>query len=171
MDFLSIKEIVKNTISYTNKKKRDYIKLFISIQIFSLCVSMVILKISFNIFLKISNLDNINNSNIITLFKSPESILGLILLFTLAVIVVYLEFSLSITVIITDQKGIRVSIKDIIKLSFKNMKKILGVQLIPLFLYFLLMIPLAGLGLNSLITGSISIPDFIKCECKIKCIS
>lgn len=161
MDFLSIREIVNNTISYTNKKKRDYIKLFISIQIFSLCVSMVILKISFNIFLKISNLDNINNSNIITLFKSPESILGLILLFTLAVIVVYLEFSLSVTVIITDQKGISVSIKDIIKLSFKNMKKILGVQLIPLFLYFLLMIPLAGLGLNSLITGSISIPNFI----------
>lgn len=161
---LSIWQIIKNTFKSIYSNKISYLNIVVILQFVNSTITIFIISILFSIARDAVNLSNIDIKNFSVFLKNPKSIILLILIFIVIAFSTYIDFSFLTLGTIANQKNIKISVLDIIKNAFLKFKNLFNTQLFFLVGYFILMIPVANLGLNSIISKKIYIPNFIKNE-------
>ena len=98
------------------------------------------------------------------ILSNPISILLLIVYILIFAFFVYLEFSLLTLMIYGSINNNHFSWKTAVKKTIFKIRKLFGFQMILFILYILAIIPIANLGLNSIILEKVHIPDFLITE-------
>ena len=98
------------------------------------------------------------------ILSNPISILLLIVYILIFAFFVYLEFSLLTLMIYGSINNNHFSWKTAVKKTIFKIRKLFGFQMILFILYILAIIPIANLGLNSIILDKVHIPDFLITE-------
>ena len=143
------------------RNKTSYIVNASLLQLIVLAISSTYLAFLFRLMLVFSGHTQLTNKNWSDIFFHPASAAILILFILSVAFVMYIEFSLLIFMIYGGFENTGYSVKTIIKNAFINVRKLFGPQMLFFILYFILMIPVANLGLSSILTNNLYIPKFI----------
>lgn len=147
---------------YTNKFN-FYIKA-VFLQLILSAIGSFLIRFVFRLILISCGLENLNIDNFFELFDNPLSIILLIMLFLLISVLIFIEFSaLTLMVYLSYNDG-SFSWSKNIKTAFMKWKKLQIRQLFFFIIYFILMIPVSNLGLSSIFSEKLKIPDFITGE-------
>lgn len=107
----------------------------------------------------ISYLSNENIGEILTQHPAVALLLGLTLLFIL--LAVFFEFTFLLLSVYFIQQKEAVSLKQLLKMTLLQMKKIRPSVILFFIFYFLLVLPIGGLNFNSDLLSRIKLPAFI----------
>lgn len=158
MSFINQLKIIKDMIRnhfYT------YLKAIIIIQgLWSLIISPLIIYL----FLKaihFANLNSLTEHTILLIIKNPLSLSAIILIFLITCCFTFYEQAYFLTLVAAHKNNQLVNPKEIIKKINKKLKYFISFQFIFLIIYFLLIIPIATIGMNSIIANQLKIPNFI----------
>ncbi len=111
--------------------------------------------------LKSNGLDYVTNENLTELFLNPLSLLALLALVGLFCAFLYFQMIALFLYFHDTNQGKRISIKKLLSLSFKKIKRLSFSSHLCLIFYTLLFIPILGIPFNTLFLRGIRIPDFI----------
>jgi glycerophosphoryl diester phosphodiesterase len=138
-----------------------YLKSIIIIQgLWSLIVSPLIIYL----FLKaihFANLNSLTEQTILQIVKNPLSLSAIILIFLITCCFTYYEQAYFLTLVAAHKNNQLINPKEIIKKINKKLKYFISFQFIFLIIYFLLILPIAAVGMNSIIAKQLKIPNFI----------
>ncbi|TLG79616.1 glycerophosphoryl diester phosphodiesterase membrane domain-containing protein [Vagococcus zengguangii] len=143
--------------------KRDYIKANVLFNLLRIAIISPILGFLGQQILKINGFDGITESTIFSLFKNPKSFALIILIVLIFIFAIFFEFGLYF--LYADHHG-RNPLKfrqSLLKL-FKKLRYFVSFQALLFLIYFVLMIPLASIGLEGSFTSDLYIPYFITDE-------
>lgn len=161
---INIKEMQRQVRKNIYENKFNFYVKAVFLQLILSSIGIFNIKIIFQLILISSGLENLNIENYLELFENPISIALIILLFLVISIITFIEFSaLTLMVYLSYNKGYFSWSKNI-KTAFKKWKNLQVRQLFFFIIYFILMIPLSNLGLSSIISEKLTIPDFITGE-------
>ena len=104
---------------------------------------------------------NLNQKTFLLILSNPISIMLLIVYILIFAFFVYLEFSLLTLMIYGSINNNHFSWKTAVKKTILKIRKLFGFQMFLFILYILAIIPIANLGLNSIILEKVHIPDFL----------
>lgn len=161
---INIKEMQRQVRKNIYENKFNFYVKAVFLQLILSSIGIFNIKFIFQLILISSGLENLNIDNYLELFENPLSIALMILLFLAISIITFIEFSaLTLMVYLSYNKGYFSWSKNI-KTAFKKWKNLQVRQLFFFIIYFILMIPLSNLGLSSIISEKLTIPDFITGE-------
>ncbi|MBO1198909.1 glycerophosphoryl diester phosphodiesterase membrane domain-containing protein [Staphylococcus simiae] len=133
----------------------------ILLQLVMVIISSTYLIVLFNLMLMAASQSQLTNKNWMTIISHPLS-LTLLMIFILSIaFLIYVEFSLLVYMIYAGFDRQIITIKSIIKNALYNVRKLIGLSFIFFLLYLILMIPIANLGLSSVLTKNLYIPKFL----------
>lgn len=112
----------------------------------------------------ITHQPNLNKDNFFAVLTNPLGLSMMILYIFTVAFLTFVEFAILITLVNSRRKGEPLVAREVLKISFQNLRSLVGVQFVFFLLYFIMMIPLENLGLSSTITEKIYIPRFITGE-------
>lgn len=147
---------------YTNKY--SYIMNTALLQVFMLTIGGVFLSTIFKGMLFVSGESNLTKDTFYSIITSPISLVLVFVFILMLSFLMFIEFSILTLNVYGNSVGKRYSLKVIIKNAFKKIKTLLGFQVIFFILYFITIIPLANLGMGSILTDDLFIPKFITGE-------
>lgn len=146
------------------KNKYNYITTAMFLQFFIVFGGILVLSSIFELILVVTNQTNLTQSSILNILLDPWGfILSLIYIFMLAFLM-FIEFSVLTINVYGSSMGQRYSARDFVKNAVKKSKMLVGPQIIFFLLYFISMVPVANLGLGSILTQDLYIPKFITGE-------
>ena len=158
MSFINQLKTIKDMI---HKHFYTYLKSIIIIQgLWSLIVSPLIIYL----FLKaihFANLNSLTEQTILQIVKNPLSLSAIILIFLITCCFTYYEQAYFLTLVAAHKNNQLINPKEIIKKINKRLKYFISFQFIFLIIYFLLILPIAAVGMNSIIAKQLKIPNFI----------
>ncbi|MCH4177923.1 MAG: glycerophosphodiester phosphodiesterase [Streptococcaceae bacterium] len=158
MSFINQLKTIKDMI---HKHFYTYLKSIIIIQgLWSLIVSPLIIYL----FLKaihFANLNSLTEQTILQIVKNPLSLSAIILIFLITCCFTYYEQAYFLTLVAAHKNNQLINPKEIIKKINKKLKYFISFQFIFLIIYFLLILPIAAVGMNSIIAKQLKIPNFI----------
>ena len=82
----------------------------------------------------------------------PASVILLIIFILSVAFLIYVEFSLLVYMVYAGFDRQIITFKSIFKNAFVNVRKLIGVPVVFFVIYLMLMIPIANLGLSSVLT-------------------
>lgn len=107
-------------------------------------------------------IDYLSYDNIATIFSKHPGVLGsLFIVLVLILLLVYFEFTFLLISVYFIKKRKPVSLKQLLRMTVLQLKKVRPVTFLFLLAYFLLILPLSGLSFNSDLLSKIKIPSFI----------
>lgn len=155
-----ISEIYRNL--YQNKV--SYIINAALLQIIMVLVSSFYLSFLFQLMLNFSRETQLNKENFVHIISTPINIIIIaIFIFSLAFLM-FIEFSFLTLLTYGYYKKESYALKSIIKSAVRAFRQLFGLQFLFFILYFILTLPLANLGMSSLLTEDLYIPKFITGE-------
>lgn len=160
---ITISSLFKNVWKNMYKHKFTYISIATILQLVMLSGMWLIGRI-FQLALIIAGKEHLDKNNILSIFSNPFSLIILLALVLVAAFFMFIEFStLTFTIYgqLTDNKY---SIRNIASNAWEKMRNLVGVQILFFIGYFILTIPVANLGIKSVISKSLYIPKFITGE-------
>lgn len=109
-----------------------------------------------------SDINYISYDNLSTILQHhPLTFIGLIVMLILLVLAVYFEFTfLLLTVYFIEQKQ-KIDLKQLLKGSLQQIKKVKAGNLLFFLFYFLLILPFIGMNFNSALLAKFQMPAFI----------
>ncbi|MBP2098039.1 glycerophosphoryl diester phosphodiesterase membrane domain-containing protein [Enterococcus rivorum] len=112
--------------------------------------------------LKRGNINYLSSDTIpIILVKHPMVLVSLLLVLLLILIATYFEFTFLLLSVFFIKKRKKITLKQLLKGSFAQLKKIRFSTILFFLFYFLLILPFSGLSFNSDLLSKIKIPAFI----------
>lgn len=144
--------------------KYTYIVNVALLQLFLMTIGSFLLSTVFKLVLLVSNQSNINQTNITQVLKNPFSLLLIVGLIIVLALLLFIEYSLITMLIYSKIRDTHFSLRSIGKNALSKVKMIIGIHLLFFVGYFILMIPLANLGISSALLEEIYIPKFITGE-------
>lgn len=160
----SIKELFVLSWKNIYRNKYSYIINTAILQIFMMYIGVFLLSTIFKFILYVSGQTNLTKDTIFLILTNPISVLLIFVFIILMAWLMFIEFSILTLTIYGNTVGKKYSLKVVIKNAFKKIKNLLSVQILFFIIYFILMIPLANLGMGSMLTDELYIPKFITGE-------
>ncbi|MGX7111559.1 glycerophosphoryl diester phosphodiesterase membrane domain-containing protein [Gemella cuniculi] len=160
---LSIKELFSSIWHNISKNKFTYISIAVFLQLFILS-GLWVISIVFQLALKFSGEEHLDKNNFWHIFFNPISFVVFILLILFAAFLMFIEFSTLTFTIYGQLTNNKYSIRNIASNAWSKMKNLIGIQILFFIGYFILTIPVANLGVKSLISKNLYIPKFITGE-------
>ena len=161
---INIKQMSTDVRKNIYENKFNFYVKAVFLQLILSSIGIFQIKFIFQLILIFSGLENLNKDNYLELFDNPISIALIILLFLVISILTFIEFSALTLMVYLSYKDGYFSWSKNIKTAFKKWKNLQVRQLFFFIIYFILMIPLSNLGLSSIISEKLTIPDFITGE-------
>lgn len=107
-------------------------------------------------------IDYLSSDNItIIISQHPGVLLSLIAVLLTILLLVYFEFTFLLMSVYFIKKKVPVSLKQLLELTFFQLKKIRPLTFLFFLAYFLLILPISGLSFNSDLLSKVKIPAFI----------
>ncbi|MGH1866855.1 glycerophosphodiester phosphodiesterase [Enterococcus durans] len=107
-------------------------------------------------------IDYLSSDNItIVISQHPGVLLSLIAVLLTILLLVYFEFTFLLMSVYFIKKQVPVSLKQLLELTFFQLKKIRPLTFLFFLAYFLLILPISGLSFNSDLLSKVKIPAFI----------
>ncbi|QED59402.1 glycerophosphodiester phosphodiesterase [Enterococcus durans] len=107
-------------------------------------------------------IDYLSSDNItIIISQHPGVLLSLIAVLLTILLLVYFEFTFLLMSVYFIKKQVTVSLKQLLELTFFQLKKIRPLTFLFFLAYFLLILPISGLSFNSDLLSKVKIPAFI----------
>ncbi|CDR61677.1 glycerophosphoryl diester phosphodiesterase membrane domain-containing protein [Staphylococcus schweitzeri] len=131
------------------------------LQLIMIFISSTYLILLFNLMLKVAGQSQLTINNWLEIVSHPASVILLIIFVLSIAFLIYVEFSLLVYMVYAGFNRQIISFKSIFKNAFINVRKLIGVPVIFFIIYLILMIPIANLGLSSVLTKNIYIPKFL----------
>lgn len=160
---ISIKTLFSRVWANIYKNKFTYISIGAILQ-FVMLVGLWLVGRIFQFALKISGEEHLDKNNIFTIFMNPLSFLLLISLVLVAAFFMFIEFSTLTFTIYGQLTENRYSLRNIVANAWQKMRSLVGVQILFFIGYFILTIPVANIGVKSVISKNLYIPKFITGE-------
>ena len=145
------------------KNKSTYLAVATVLQLTLLCGIWLISNI-FRLALNFAGEDNLDKNNIYHIISNPISFILLIVLILTAAFFMFIEFSTLTFTIYGQLVESTYSIRNIASNAWKKMKNLIGIQIIFFIGYFILSIPVANIGIKSVLSQNFYIPKFITDE-------
>ena len=145
------------------KNKSTYLAVATVLQLTLLCGIWLISNI-FRLALNFAGEDNLDKNNIYNIISNPISFILLIVLILTAAFFIFIEFSTLTFTIYGQLVESTYSIRNIASNAWKKMKNLIGIQIIFFIGYFILSIPVANIGIKSILSQNFYIPKFITDE-------
>lgn len=145
------------------KNKSTYLAVATVLQLTLLCGIWLISNI-FRLALNFAGEDNLDKNNIYHIISNPISFILLIVLILTAAFFMFIEFSTLTFTIYGQLVESTYSIRNIASNAWKKMKNLIGIQIIFFIGYFILSIPVANIGIKSILSQNFYIPRFITDE-------
>ncbi|MBJ6215712.1 glycerophosphoryl diester phosphodiesterase membrane domain-containing protein, partial [Staphylococcus aureus] len=131
------------------------------LQLIMIFISSTYLILLFNMMLKVAGQSQLTINNWTEIVSHPASVILLIIFILSVAFLIYVEFSLLVYMVYAGFDRQIITFKSIFKNAFVNVRKLIGVPVIFFVIYLMLMIPIANLGLSSVLTKNIYIPKFL----------
>ena len=129
---------------------------------------LLLIKPVFKAFIKIllalSGQTILLNEQIKNYIFSAVGIISLLLIFFIAVMIIFYEFSVIFKLIDESNRHQTIHFRNILKDAAYSLKRLLDPRFLVLGFYFILLIPVLGLGVNSSLIPQLFIPNFITDE-------
>ena len=145
------------------KNKSTYLAVATVLQLTLLCGIWLISNI-FRLALNFAGEDNLDKNNIYHIISNPISFILLIVLILTTAFFMFIEFSTLTFTIYGQLVESTYSIRNIVSNAWKKMKNLIGIQIIFFIGYFILSIPVANIGIKSILSQNFYIPKFITDE-------
>ena len=155
--FSEFKEVLKNL--YDNKF--EYIINTSIMEAGILTLGVFVLEKIFELMMYFAGIHNVTQTNFYNILFHPVSLITLIAYILIMAFIMFFEFSFIVFMIYGKFNNKNYSVKTILNKSFNSMKSLIGKQFIFFLAYFITMIPIQNLGLNSVLTQDLYIPKFI----------
>ncbi|WP_314011144.1 glycerophosphodiester phosphodiesterase [Pseudostreptobacillus hongkongensis] len=155
--FSEFKEVFKNL--YDNKF--EYIINTSIMEAGILTLGAFILEKTFELMMYFAGIHNVTQTNFYNILFHPVSLITLIVYILIMAFIMFFEFSFIVFMIYGKFNNKNYSVRTILNKSFNSMKSLIGKQFIFFLAYFITMIPIQNLGLNSVLTQDLYIPKFI----------
>lgn len=161
---LSILQTTRFTLKNLFDNKTMYVRNAAFLQFFISTIGFWILSMLFKGALTLSGESNLNFSNFKVVFTSPLSILAMIVYIFALALFIFIEFSILTFMIYGTIRGTHISWRSSIQNAFGELRQFFSPQIIYFLLYFITLLPIAGLGVNSGLFEQLYIPNFITGE-------
>ena len=155
--FSEFKEVFKNL--YDNKF--EYIINTSIMEAGILTLGAFVLEKIFELMMYFAGINNVTQTNFYNILFHPVSLITLIVYILIMAFIMFFEFSFIVFMIYGKFNNKNYSVRTILNKSFNSMKSLIGKQFIFFLAYFITMIPIQNLGLNSVLTQDLYIPKFI----------
>lgn len=155
--FSEFKEVFKNL--YDNKF--EYIINASIMEAGILTLGAFVLEKIFELMMYFAGINNVTQTNFYNILFHPVSLITLIVYILIMAFIIFFEFSFIVFMIYGKFNNKNYSVRTILNKSFNSMKSLIGKQFIFFLAYFITMIPIQNLGLNSVLTQDLYIPKFI----------
>ncbi|MBC1502019.1 hypothetical protein HB943_15565 [Listeria weihenstephanensis] len=161
MNAIKIFQTLKTSFFYTRFNSWYYIKFVFILQAIILLLALPFLALFFQVMTTSLGYDSITDQNILEFLRNPLGLIFALLFGLFALFFIYLELSVLILVAYYHQQQIPFTIRMILRKIMRQSKYLLSFQFVFFLLYFVLIVPIAGMGLHSELTDGIYIPNFI----------
>ena len=145
------------------KNKSTYLAVATVLQL-TLLAGVWLISNIFRLALNFAGEDNLDKNNIYHIISNPISFILLIVLILTAAFFMFIEFSTLTFTIYGQLVESTYSIRNIASNAWKKMKNLIGIQIIFFIGYFILSIPVANIGIKSILSQYFYIPKFITDE-------
>ena len=145
------------------KNKSTYLAVATVLQL-TLLAGIWLISNIFRLALNFAGEDNLDKNNIYHIISNPISFILLIVLILTAAFFIFIEFSTLTFTIYGQLVESTYSIRNIASNAWKKMKNLIGIQIIFFIGYFILSIPVANIGIKSILSQNLYIPKFITDE-------
>ena len=145
------------------KNKSTYLAVATVLQL-TLLAGVWLISNIFRLALNFAGEDNLDKNNIYHIISNPISFILLIVLILTAAFFMFIEFSTLTFTIYGQLVESTYSIRNIASNAWKKMKNLIGIQIIFFIGYFILSIPVANIGVKSVLSQNFYIPKFITDE-------
>ncbi len=145
------------------KNKSTYLAVATVLQL-TLLAGVWLISNIFRLALNFAGEDNLDKNNIYHIISNPISFILLIVLILTAAFFMFIEFSTLTFTIYGQLVESTYSIRNIASNAWKKMKNLIGIQIIFFIGYFILSIPVANIGIKSILSQNFYIPRFITDE-------
>ena len=145
------------------KNKSTYLAVATVLQL-TLLAGVWLISNIFRLALNFAGEDNLDKNNIYHIISNPISFILLIVLILTAAFFMFIEFSTLTFTIYGQLVESTYSIRNIVSNAWKKMKNLIGIQIIFFIGYFILSIPVANIGIKSILSQNFYIPKFITDE-------
>ena len=145
------------------KNKSTYLAVATVLQL-TLLAGVWLISNIFRLALNFAGEDNLDKNNIYHIISNPISFILLIVLILTAAFFIFIEFSTLTFTIYGQLVESTYSIRNIASNAWKKMKNLIGIQIIFFIGYFILSIPVANIGIKSILSQNFYIPKFITDE-------
>ena len=145
------------------KNKSTYLAVATVLQL-TLLAGVWLISNIFRLALNFAGEDNLDKNNIYHIISNPISFILLIVLILTAAFFMFIEFSTLTFTIYGQLVESTYSIRNIASNAWKKMKNLIGIQIIFFIGYFILSIPVANIGIKSILSQNFYIPKFITDE-------
>ncbi len=133
-------------------------------KLLAMVVFIPMISMIFNGLLSIAGFKAITNNELLRFGFSRYGFLTVLILLPIAIILIFLEFSMLIIISYYSNKGKRVLIGDAFIKSLGYLPSIFKYGILGIATYLLLLVPLLNIGIGSTLLPSIEIPNFISGE-------
>lgn len=145
------------------KNKSTYLAVATVLQL-TLLAGIWLISNIFRLALNFAGEDNLDKNNIYHIISNPISFILLIVLILTAAFFMFIEFSTLTFTIYGQLVESTYSIRNIASNAWEKMKNLIGIQIIFFIGYFILSIPVANIGIKSVLSQNFYIPKFITDE-------
>ncbi|MEY9974965.1 glycerophosphoryl diester phosphodiesterase [Lysinibacillus sp. RC46] len=142
----------------------DYIQVFALIKLFQLLLIVPVTAIVFKLMLRVTGFTHITEQNIQSFMAHPFVISMIILLIMLILLVIYYEMGFLFLMAFYQQRGIRYRYLHIWQQLNRKVISFFSIQVIFLFIYIALLLPVASFIFPLTLTQAMSIPHFLTDE-------
>ncbi|MBC1935078.1 hypothetical protein HCA69_01780 [Listeria grandensis] len=161
MNQIKVWQTLRASLFYTRFNSWYYIKFVFVLQALILLLAFPFLALFFHFMTTSLGYDSITDQNILEFLRNPLGLLFAVIFGLLALFFIYIELSVLILITYYHQQQIPFTIRMILRKILRQSKYLLSYQFIFFLLYFVLIVPIAEMGLHSELTDGIYIPNFI----------
>lgn len=157
-------QLIRQSANRIFMDPKEYLFGFIILQSLRALIALPLLSYLFVQLMRQAGLVSITNTNIVQLFASPLSVLLLVLLLFLFTFFIFYELGYFFLVAKYQRKGKPFTFRMILKELNAKVPQFFSVHFILFTIYFVLLLPIASLGLSTSWTEHLHIPHFITDE-------
>ncbi|MEG2353039.1 MAG: glycerophosphodiester phosphodiesterase [Clostridium sp.] len=161
---ISILELVSQLYEVLKKTMWSYLQFEVIYKTLTLAIFIPIISVIFNKIVSMAKMDNITNYALLSFIFSKYGFLSIGILAPIAIILIYIEFSVLIIMFYTVCKGSKIKIKDAFLKSITNMSHLTLYGIVSMAMYLLILLPMFISGFGSSLIPTLEIPSFISGE-------
>ncbi len=158
------RQIMRQAIYNIYTYRIDYIRVFVMIRVFQFSLAIPVSTLVFNVMLNVTGYTHITEQNLQSFLMHPFVIAMMILLVMVVLLFIYYEMGFLFIMAFNQQRGTRYRFLTMWQQLNRKLPYFYSLQVLYLFIYIALLLPLASFVLPLWLTQGIAIPHFMTNE-------